>query len=73
MTVDGLREHGSPPSEADLAFLERIPFDAGAVLAEHDMRAFLANLTGSAAVRRLFYEPTCSINGLLAGYTGTGS
>ncbi len=73
VTIDGLMEHVRPPSEADLALVQRIPFDADAVRAEHGMRAFLGDLTGSAALRRLFYEPTCSINGLLAGYTGPGS
>ncbi len=37
------------------------------------MRSFLGGLHGVAALRRLMFEPTCTINGILAGYTGPGS
>lgn len=73
VTVDGLMDNVRAPTAEDLALLEHIPFDAQAVLEANGMAVFLGGLTGADALRRLMYEPTCSINGLLSGYTGPGS
>ena len=37
------------------------------------MRKFLRDLSGLEAVTALLHQPTCTINGFLSGYTGTGS
>ncbi len=73
VTVDGLMDHVRPPTAAELALLERVPYDAEAVQRANGLRCFLGGLSGTAALRRLMYEPTCSINGMLSGYTGPGS
>ncbi len=73
VTVDGLRDHVRPPSAAEEAALAAIPFDASAVQQTLGLRGFLGGLTGTAALRRLMFEPTCTINGIWGGYTGPGS
>jgi acetylornithine deacetylase/succinyl-diaminopimelate desuccinylase-like protein len=53
--------------------LAQIPFDADAIQRSMGIRSFLGGLTGVAALRRLIFEPTCTINGIWGGYTGPGS
>ncbi|MGC8781023.1 MAG: M20/M25/M40 family metallo-hydrolase [Anaerolineae bacterium] len=71
--IDGLLDHVRPPADADLAMLERLPYDAAAVQRRMGIASFLGGLTGVAALRRLIFEPTVTINGILGGYTGPGS
>jgi acetylornithine deacetylase/succinyl-diaminopimelate desuccinylase-like protein len=73
VTVDGFMDHVRPPTPDELAMLERIPYDAQAIQQAYGFRGFLGGLTGFAALRRLIFEPTCTINGILGGYTGPGS
>lgn len=74
VTIDGLLDHVRPPRPAELALLERIPFDAETIQRSYGLNnGFLAGLTGQEALRRLLLEPTCTINGMLAGYTGPGA
>jgi acetylornithine deacetylase/succinyl-diaminopimelate desuccinylase-like protein len=71
--IDGLREHVRPPTEAEMAMLERLPYDAVAVQRRMGIQGFLGGLTGVPALRRLMFEPTVTINGMVGGYTGPGS
>jgi acetylornithine deacetylase/succinyl-diaminopimelate desuccinylase-like protein len=71
--VDGFLEAVRPPTAADLALLERWPFDAQAIQRRMGMAGFLGGLSGVAALRRLVFEPTCTINGIVGGYTGPGT
>jgi len=73
VTVDGFMERVRPPTDAEMAMLARIPFDVAAIQRALGMRGFLGDLTGATALRRLIFEPTCTINGILGGYTGPGS
>ena len=73
ITVDGLMDHVRPPSAADLALLERLPFDEAGWKRIHGIDGFVGGLTGSEAKRRYFLEPTCTICGLTSGYQGEGS
>jgi acetylornithine deacetylase/succinyl-diaminopimelate desuccinylase-like protein len=73
VTVDGFMDCVRPPTAAEAAMLAQIPFDAEAICRSLGIRAFLGGLTGIAALRRLIFEPTCSINGIWGGYTGPGS
>ncbi|MBM4457530.1 MAG: M20/M25/M40 family metallo-hydrolase [Chloroflexi bacterium] len=73
VTVDGLLDHVRSPGAADLALIERLPYDAAAIQRRMGVKGFLGGLTGVAALHRLMFEPTCTINGLLGGYTGPGS
>jgi acetylornithine deacetylase/succinyl-diaminopimelate desuccinylase-like protein len=71
--VDGFMEHVRNPSEADLAVLERLPFDEAGWKRIHGIDHFVGGLRGAALKRRYFLEPTCTICGLSSGYQGEGS
>ncbi|MEP7004078.1 MAG: M20/M25/M40 family metallo-hydrolase, partial [Chloroflexota bacterium] len=73
ITVDGLMAHVRPPSAADLALLEALPFDEDGWKRIHGIDAFVGGATGVALKRAYFLEPTCTICGLSSGYQGEGS
>jgi acetylornithine deacetylase/succinyl-diaminopimelate desuccinylase-like protein len=73
ITVDGLMEHVRRPSAADLAVLERLPFDESGWKRIHGIGGFVGGLRGTALKQRYFLEPTCTICGLTSGYQGDGS
>ena len=73
ITVDGLMEHVRPPSAADLALLETLPFDEQGWKRIHGIDAFVGGATGTDLKRKYFLEPTCTICGLSSGYQGEGS
>ncbi len=73
ITVDGLLDHVRTPTAADLAVLERLPFDEAGWKRIHGIDGFVGGLTGTALKQRYFLEPTCTICGLISGYQGEGS
>jgi acetylornithine deacetylase/succinyl-diaminopimelate desuccinylase-like protein len=73
ITVDGLMEHVRKPTRADLALLERLPYDEEGTKRIHGIRSFVRGLSGVELLRKHFFEPTCTICGLSAGYQGPGS
>ncbi|GAB4520559.1 MAG: M20/M25/M40 family metallo-hydrolase [Anaerolineales bacterium] len=61
-----------PPVAADdLALLSEIPFAPEIARQEYGI-PLLPGLDGVEALRRLFFEPTCTLCGLGIGYTGPG-
>ena len=73
ITIDGFMDEVRPPSAAELALLERLPFDEAATLRIHGIERFNRGLTGVELKRKHFFEPTCTICGIVSGYTGPGS
>jgi len=73
ITVDGLMDHVRKPSAADIALLERLPFDEAGVKRIHGIDTFVRGLTGTPLKLKHFFEPTCTICGLTSGYSGPGS
>ena len=73
ITVDGLLEHVRAPSSADLAIIEKLPYDEEDFKKIYGIDRFVAGLTGAALKQRYFLEPTCTICGLSSGYQGAGS
>jgi acetylornithine deacetylase/succinyl-diaminopimelate desuccinylase-like protein len=73
ITVDGLMDHVRKPSAADIALLERLPFDEAEVKRIHGIDTFVRGLTGTPLKLKHFFEPTCTICGLTSGYSGPGS
>jgi len=71
--IPGFSDRVRPPSEADMRALERIPNNDEAWLSEYGLSAFLDNARGTELLRRLLFEPTCTICGLVSGYTGPGA
>ncbi len=66
-----LRDLAPQPSPDDLALLPKIPFDPHIASQEYGI-PLLSGLDGGEALRRLFFEPSCTLCGLSVGYTGPG-
>ena len=73
ITIDGFMDAVRPPSPADRALLKALPFDEQAMLRIHGITRFVRGLTGLELKKKHFYEPTCTICGIVSGYTGAGS
>jgi acetylornithine deacetylase/succinyl-diaminopimelate desuccinylase-like protein len=73
ITIDGLWDHVRAASDADVALLERLPFDEAALKKIHGIDAFIRGLSGTPLKLKHFFEPTCTICGLTSGYAGPGS
>lgn len=73
LTMDGLMEYVAEPPEEDMELLERIPFDDEEMKEDLELPELLGGVKGTEAVRSLLYSPTCTICGMVAGYTGEGS
>ncbi len=73
ITIDGLADHVRKPSAADVALLERLPFDEVELRHIHGIDAFVRGLSGTPLKLKHFFEPTCTICGVPSGYSGPGS
>ena len=73
ITIDGFMDLVRPPTAADRALLERLPFDEQGMLRIHGIDRFVRGLTGTELKRKHFFEPTCTICGIVSGYSGAGS
>nr|MBA3350059.1 M20/M25/M40 family metallo-hydrolase [Actinomycetota bacterium] len=71
--IEGFYDDVVPPSEADERMLEALPFEEEAEKARLGVDAFVGGATGLELVRRYFFEPTCNIAGLDAGFTVPGA
>jgi acetylornithine deacetylase/succinyl-diaminopimelate desuccinylase-like protein len=70
--VDGLMDHVRPPTDAELAHLASLPFDEEQVKQDFGFANYVGDLSGLDLLVKHFYEPTCTICGLTAGYQGEG-
>jgi acetylornithine deacetylase/succinyl-diaminopimelate desuccinylase-like protein len=73
ITVDGLMDHVVPPSVEERDLIERIPFEDEKIRQDFGISQFLGGVEGADAVEQLLYAPTCTICGMVAGYTGEGA
>jgi acetylornithine deacetylase/succinyl-diaminopimelate desuccinylase-like protein len=71
--IDGFYDEIERPSEADLSFLKSVPLEEEKVKKSLGLKEFLHRRTGMDAKTTLFFTPTCTINGMLTGYTGPDS
>jgi acetylornithine deacetylase/succinyl-diaminopimelate desuccinylase-like protein len=71
--IDGFYDKVEPPSAQEIRYIREIPFEEEEEKKELGLDRFLHNVSGLEAVRALLHQPTCTINGFLSGYTGTGS
>jgi acetylornithine deacetylase/succinyl-diaminopimelate desuccinylase-like protein len=71
--IENFYENVSFPSPEEMECLEKIPFEEKETKKELGLRRFLKGRSGIDALKALLYEPTCTINGFLSGYTGEGS
>jgi acetylornithine deacetylase/succinyl-diaminopimelate desuccinylase-like protein len=61
------------PSTEEIECLKNIPLEEKETKKELKLEKFLQNKTGLEALKALLYQPTCTINGFVSGYTGEGS
>ncbi len=71
--VKGFYDKVRQPTAAELAVLAEIPDNSESELKRLGIDSYLLGLTGQERIRRDFFEPTCTISGILTGYTGEGS
>src|SRR5919199_508206 len=73
ITLDGLDELATEPSEKDLEAIDSIPFDETALKVSWGVDELDRGLTGKDALREMLLKPTANIAGIQSGYTEAGS
>ena len=71
--IDGFYDDVVPPSDDDLRMLKELPFDEKAELERLGVDAFVGEATDEELKRRYYFEPTCNIAGIVAGYNVPGA
>ncbi len=71
--IDGFYDSVVSPSAEEMEYVKAIPFEEEEKKRDLELDEFINKVTGLEAVKALLYEPTCTINGLLTGYTSAGS
>lgn len=71
--IDGYMDHVADPPPAALELVEKMPFEEEEIKDDFGIPAFIRDLSGLELLKKLLYEPTCTICGLESGYTGQGS
>jgi len=71
--IPGFYDAVVPPTADEINALERMPDTEVRRLEHFGIDRFLLGLTGLELRKRDYLEPTCTISGLLSGYTGEGS
>lgn len=71
--IEEYYDHVRAPNPLELEAAKRIPFDEAAEKKNYGIEKFINDVHGVHALRKLMYEPTCTICGLHSGYTGEGS
>jgi acetylornithine deacetylase/succinyl-diaminopimelate desuccinylase-like protein len=71
--VDGFYADVAPPTQAEMALMERYPWRDDGELAFWGIPRFVTGARGVSALQRLLYEPTCSIHGIEPGLSRAAS
>lgn len=71
--IDGFYDDALPPSDDDIAVIERLEWDEEAERKRLGVERFVGGDTGVELRRRLFFEGTCNIAGIVAGFTVPGT
>jgi acetylornithine deacetylase/succinyl-diaminopimelate desuccinylase-like protein len=70
--IEGFYDDVVAPDESDLEMLNKYPFEEEAERHRLGIERFVNDETGIDLVRRIFFEPTCNIAGIEAGFTVPG-
>ena len=70
--IDGFYDNVVEPTTEDIAMLEVLPFEADAERKRLGINEFVGGVTGIDLLRRNYFEPTCNIAGIVAGFTVPG-
>jgi acetylornithine deacetylase/succinyl-diaminopimelate desuccinylase-like protein len=71
--IDGFYDDVRPPSAEDEKQLEALPFEEEMEKQRLGITDFVGGGTGIDLRRRFFFEPTCNIAGIVAGFTVPGA
>ncbi len=71
--IDGFLDGVDAPDPEMLRYLRRNSFDPARYQDEYGVTSLLVKGSRFVRLRRAYYSPTCTINGLVSGYTGPGS
>lgn len=71
--IDGFYDDVEAPTTADEEMLANFPFEEDAERERLGVDHFVGNVTGIDLLRRYFFEPTCNIAGIDAGFTVPGT
>jgi len=72
--IEGFYEHVRKPTAAEVAAVQRLPYDGAALRRNYGLRhPFITEAKGQDVRIAMLYEPTCTICGLESGYYGPGS
>ena len=71
--IDGFYDDVVPPTDDDMEILRNLPFDETAELERLGVSEFVGGDTGLDLLRRYYFEPTCNIAGIVAGFTVPGA
>lgn len=71
--IPGFYDRVVAPSERDLELLRQLPDNEESLKREYGVDRFVVGRTGLALKRDAIFEPTCTINGIGAGYQGEGA
>jgi acetylornithine deacetylase/succinyl-diaminopimelate desuccinylase-like protein len=71
--IDGFYENVLKPSSEEIKYLKNIPTEDEETKKELGIKKFLHDKSGLDALKALLYQPTCTVNGFISGYTGKGS
>lgn len=71
--IPGFYDEVLPPTPEELVMLDRYPFEEESFKEEMGIANFLGSLSGLELKKKLLYEPTCNICGIVSGYSGPGS
>ncbi len=72
ITIEGINETVTPPTEAELTAMDRLPLDMVALQEEMQFETMEAP-ADRPYWQRLMFHPTLTINGIHAGYGGPGT
>lgn len=73
ITLDGWMDEVRPLRESEERALREVPFDAEGFKKTHGIGGFIRGISGAGLPREFLTAPTCTICGLVSGYTGKGS
>jgi acetylornithine deacetylase/succinyl-diaminopimelate desuccinylase-like protein len=71
--IDGFYDDALPPDPDERRLLDEYTWDNAAQRRHLGVDDFLTGVTGTAALERLLFQPTCNIAGFAAGYAGEGT
>jgi len=71
--IDGFYDDVRAPTDAELASVRALPFEADDKRRIHDITEFAWHRDESAASMAAIFEPTCNICGIWSGFTGIGT